>query len=57
MKFTAQTVTGECKCGGYLMDTRTSSYQITSDTTSVVCDLCAKVSHMQAAPKTARLFV
>lgn len=57
MKLTALVLSGTCKCGGDLMDTRTFSYDITSDTTEVACHgSCGKTFSMNRAPKTARVF-
>lgn len=60
MKITAQIVAIECACGGSFFDSRTGSYDITSDTHFAHCGNCDKTIDLNSpmfARRKASLFV
>ncbi len=60
MKITAQIIHIECSCGGSFLDSRTESFDITSDTVFAHCEYCDKTIDMNTAAiarRKASLFV
>ena len=50
----AQIVSAECPCGGRLYDQRSGSYDLTSDSLVIICDLCER--KIETLGRVARLF-
>lgn len=53
IQVTAQLVTANCPCGGSVIDTRSGSYDLGSDSTEMACDTCESPITLG---RTARLF-
>jgi hypothetical protein len=56
IRFVAQICTAYCSCGGQYKDDSTYSYDITSDTTRMVCDECGTHMSMYGRKGKASLF-